>query len=289
MKLRLIYEILSHHYINRKTVTKPMDLSEGKRMLVMATGKSANEYWDNPDVQDKFKDYDMLVMNRSIYKMEEQIFQKKPKYFAACDPIYWGEESASVNSNLAKDTFQKTKDVLERIDWECFLVTSIYEKFSIKNDKIHIIRLNATIYESDTQFCYKLYRGNFCCPSLKNVGQLAIYFGITFGYKELAVIGMDFDFFKNLFCDDNCLVGLYAEHQYDRIDGKVVEAHFSKEKYGTINNSVLAKYLLNISDTFKTYGRLGLYAEKMGSKIVNYSTESMIDCYEKRKLRGSEV
>lgn len=284
MKPGIIYEMIFHHYINKKKVTRPFDLSNGKKLLIMATGKSAGEYWDYPSNQERFKEYDMLVMNRSIYKMEKEVFEKKPRYFAACDPIYWGEGSSSVNGALVAETYQKTTAVLEKVDWDCYLITSIHEKFALKNEHIHIIRLNATIYDSNSEMCYKLYKGNFCSPPIKNVGQLALYFGITFGYKELAVMGMDFDFFKNLFCDENCLVGLYAEHQYDKIDGKVVEAHFSKEKYGTINNSVLAKYLLNISDTFGAYGKLSLYAEKMGGKIINYSIESMLDCYEKRRM-----
>lgn len=288
MKISMIYEMIAHHYINKKRVTRPMDLSNGKKLLIMATGKSANEYWENPRNQEKFKDYDMLVMNRSIYKMEEQIFQKRPRYFAACDPIYWGEKSDSVDQELVNVTYQETKRVLEKIDWECYLVTSIFEKFDLRNNKIHIIRLNATTYDVESDWCYTLYEGNFASPPINNVGQLAIYFGITFGYKELAVVGMDFDFFKNLFCDADCLVGLYAEHQYDGKDGKVVEAHFDKEKYGTINSSVLAKYLRHISATFSAYGKQELYARKQGCKIINYSIDSMLDCYEKRRMSDCE-
>lgn len=284
MKINLIYEMLAHHYINKKKVSRPEDLSKGRKLLIMATGKSANEYWKNQKNQEKFKDYDMLVMNRSIYKMEEQIFEKKPKYFAACDPIYWGQKSDSVAQGLADTTFQKTKDVLERINWDCYLVTSIHERFQIQNDRIHIIRLNSSFYDADSDKYFKFYKNNFLCPSIKNVGQLAIYFGITFGYKELALVGMDFDFFKNLFCDEKCLVGLYAEHQYDDKDGKAVEAHFTREKYGTLNNSVLAKYLLDISETFRVYGELELYARSQGSRIINHSVNSMVDCYEKRRI-----
>lgn len=280
--------MIAHHYINKKKVTRGSDLSNGKKLLILATGKSANEYWDNQGNQVEFEDYDILIMNRSIYKMEAQIFKKRPKYFAACDPIYWGAGSVAVSKELIADTYQRTKTVLEKIDWECYLVTTIHERFNLKNKNIHIIRLNASAYHSNSKICYQLYKNNFCSPSIKNVGQLAIYFGITFGYKELALIGMDFDFFKNLFCDENCLCGLYAEHQYDRLDGKRVEAHLSQEKYGSISNSVLAKYLLNISDTFVSYGILSMYAETMSSKIINYSTESMIDCYEKKRMGRKE-
>lgn len=284
MKMHSIYEMIAHHYLNKKKVTKPIDLSQGKKLLIMATGKSANDYWENIENQKKFKDYDLLVMNRSIYKMEKQILEKKPRFFAMCDSIYWGGQKISVSQELAEETYRRTKEMLEKIDWECFLLTSIQERFDFVNEKVHIIRLNATTYEADKEISYRLYAKNFCSPSIRNVGQLAIYFGITFGYKEIAIVGMDFDFFKNLFCDIKGRVGLYAEHQYDKIDGNVVEAFFTKENFGTINNSVLAKYLVNIADTFSGYGKLGIYAEKMGSRVINYSVSSMIDCYEKRSL-----
>ena len=66
MKLSLLYEILAHHYINRKRVTLPENMSNGKKLLVLATGTSANSYWKEGRWKEKFVDYDVLIMNRSI-------------------------------------------------------------------------------------------------------------------------------------------------------------------------------------------------------------------------------
>lgn len=282
MNLGLIYEMFAHHYVNKKKVTKVTDLSAGKRLLILATGKSANQYWNKKKNQEQFEDCDILVMNRSIYKMEEEIFRLRPKYFAACDSIYWGNyREASVNKGLAKDTYLRTKEVLEKVDWELYLITTIHEKFDFVNENVHIIRINASAYQREDRRDYKLYKANFCSPVIFNVAQLAIYFGITFGYKQLELVGIDFDFIKNLYCDNECRVGLTAEHQYDTKGEKVVEVVFDKNKKGDINGSVLAKYLLETADTISSFAKLNLYAQEYGCKITNYSMNSLLDCYEK--------
>ena len=289
LNINSLYEILAHHYINRKKVTKVSDMSMGKRLVVLATGKSANEYWSCASIQKKFLSDDILVMNRTIYKMRDQIFKLRPKYLAICDPIYWGNiSSAAVNHDLATDTYKKTKEVLEEVDWKCFLITTIHESFDFNNPNVQIVRLNTTNRETKSEFDYWLYKYNFCSPIIQNVAQLAIYFGITFEYKEIALIGIDFDFIKNLFCDKNCIVGLTAEHQYDVQGEATVTAYFTKERKGDINNSVLAKYLYEIAVTIGCFGKLSIYAQKQGCRIVNYSENSLIDCYEKKNLRDKE-
>lgn len=279
----MLYEIISHHYLNKKRVTKPYSISTNKKLLILATGTSANEYWNADKKGEQFSEYDILVMNRSIYKMEEEIFNLKPRYFAACDSVYWGnDKTASVTKNVVRETYLRTKEVLEKVDWDMYLITTIHEKFDFNNKHIHIIRLNASVYNSGKERDYKLYKGNFCNPGLYNVAQLAIYFGITFKYKKIGIAGMDFDFIKNLYCDDKCRVGLCAEHQYDKEGQAKIEVVFEPEKKGTVNGSVIAKYLYDTADTFAAFGKLGEYADRQGCKILNYSKRSLVDCYEKK-------
>lgn len=285
MKLYSIYEMMAHHYINRKKVTIPYDISEGKGLLVLATGPSANDYWDSPEVQAKFSDYDVLVMNRTIYKMEEQVFKLKPKYFAVCDPVYWGgSANVGLDPKVLKETKERFSEVIEKVDWDCYLITSIQEQFHIENSHVRMIRINMTVCNDDNNLAYKLYEGNYASPALANVGQFAIYFGITFKYRKVALVGMDFDFFKNLYCDIDCNVGSVYAHQYDKQGSKVISGVLNKKSVGDINGSLIAKYLMTIADTFASFGKMNLYAERVGCEIINYSPESMIDCYEKRSL-----
>ena len=285
MRISLLYEILAHHYINRKRVTLPGNMSNGRKLLILATGTSANGYWQEKRCKDKFSDYDVLIMNRSIYKMEKEIFKLRPKYFAACDSIYWGSfADTAVNKDIAQDTYRRTKEVLEKVDWEMYLVTTIHEKFDFKNDNVHIIRINASAYSTDSARDYALYKGNYCSPHIYNVAQLAIYFGITFDYKEIALVGLDFDFIKNITCDEKCRIGLTADHQYDKEGEKKISVVFDRAKKGVVNNSLLAKYLYEIADTIASFGKLSMYAEKEGCRIVNYSVDSLLDCYEKENI-----
>ena len=283
MKIQMVYEMIAHHYINRKRVTLPCDMSNGKKLLILATGTSANEFWDNCCWRrGNFEEYDIMVMNRSIYKMKEQVFRMKPKYFAACDSIYWGANAKKrISEELAIETYQKTKEVLEEINWDCFLITTIQEKFCFTNPKVKIIRINATDYDSSHSWAYWLYKNNFAQPAVHNVAQLGIYYGVTFGYKELGLVGIDFDFIKNIYCNKDCKVGVHAEHQYEE---KATRVFLDSEVVGLYNNSVMAKYIYQTAEAIACFGKLSMYAERMNCKIYNYSLESLLDCYEKKSL-----
>lgn len=285
MKLLSIYEMIAHHYINRKKVTLPVDMANDRKLMILATGTSANEFWNNVDYYlNKYKQYDYLVMNRTIYKMKEQVMKIKPKYLAMCDSIYWGAANGAVSQTLALDTYHRTREVLEHIDWECYLVTTIQEKFDFHNDNVKIIRINSTKCEGDERLAYWLYKNNFAHPGIYNVAQLAIYFGITFLYKEIGLVGVDFDFIKNLNCDEECRLYDYAEHQYDKSKEDTIKGYYTSDSTGTIYGSVLAQYIFQTAETFISFGKLSVYAEKNNCKIFNYSLQSLLDCYEKRKL-----
>ncbi len=287
MKIKMIYEMIAHHYINKKKVTLPCDMSDNKKLLILATGTSASEFWnDCAERWKNFQNYDIMVMNRSIYKMKEQIFRLKPKYFAACDSIYWGADPGKkISSKLAEETYQKTKEVLEEINWDCFLITTIQEHFCFTNPKVKIIRINTVDYDSNHSWTYWLYKNNFAQPAVHNVAQLGIYYGITFGYKEVGLVGIDFDFIKNIHCDKECKVGIYAEHQYE---GKATSVYLDRDVVGLYNNSVMAKYIYQTAEAIACFGKLSMYAERMNCKIYNYSLNSLLDCYEKKSLDGQE-
>lgn len=285
MKLSSIYEMIAHHYINRKKVTIPTDLAKSRKLMILATGTSANEFWNNVDLYlDKYKQYDYLVMNRSIYKMKDQVMKIKPKYLAMCDSIYWGSTNVAVSQDLALDTYHRAKEVLEQIDWECYLVTTIQEKFDFHNDNVKIIRINSTKCEGDGELVYWLYKNNFAHPGIYNVAQLAIYFGITFLYKEIGLVGIDFDFIKNLYCDENGMLYEYVEHQYDKSKEDGIMEYYTPDNTGTIYGSVMSKYILQTAETFVSFSKMSIYAQKNNCKIVNYSLKSLLDCYEKQKL-----
>lgn len=285
MKIQMLYEMIAHHYINKKRVTFPCDMSNGKKLLILATGTSASEFWDDrAQCLETLQNYDIMVMNRSIYKMKEQIFRLKPKYFAACDSVYWGEKVGKrISEELAKETYQRTKEVLEEIDWDCFLITTIQEKFDFTNPKVKIVRINTVDFDSNHWWTYWLYKNNFAQPAVHNVAQLGIYYGITFGYKELGLVGIDFDFIKNVYCDKDGKIGIYAEHQYE---GKVTSVYLDRDVVGQYNNSVIAKYIYQTAEAIACFGKLSMYAERMNCKIYNYSLDSLLDCYEKKSLNG---
>lgn len=64
-------------------------------------------------------------------------------------------------------------------------IQMVYEM--IAHHYMKIIRINATDYDSNHSWTYWLYKNNFAQSAVHNVAQLGIYYGITFGYKELGL------------------------------------------------------------------------------------------------------
>lgn len=285
IKFTEIYEMIAHHYLNRKKVSNidGVDLKQGNKLLIVATGNTAIPFWSNEVEKFKFKDYDILIMNRTVYKMKEQVYKLRPRYIALCDPIYWGgTSSVTLDEGIRNETYDKTKEMLESITWKCYLLTTIHEKFIINNPYVEIIRMNATEINTNSNWDYKLYRRNYANPGIRNVGQLAIYSGITLGYKEIGILGMDFDFIKNIHCDKDCRLWDFAEHSYDKGESSKVITYLDNK--GNINGSVLAKYFYEYYRTLSSFGKLNLYAKNENCEIINYSVDSLLDCFKKQKI-----
>lgn len=285
IEIKKIYEMIAHHYLNSKRVTNVENVEHGEKLLILATGNSARPFWGDKAVRDKFADYDILIMNRSIYKMKELVYELKPKYFALCDPIYWGgKNSIFLSDNIKNETYEKTRQIFENVNWNCYLLTTIHECFDFNNHYVKILRMNATEVNEDKKIDYRLYCGNYANPGMHNVAQLAIYGGITLGYKKIGILGMDFDFIKNIHCDENCNLWDYADHQYDDGENDKIITYLEKEKKGSINGSVLANYLYEYYRTVSTFGKLRMYANEQKCEIINYCIESMLDCFKKERL-----
>lgn len=285
INLYTMYSVLYHRYVSKVQPTKVSDLSQGRKLMLLGTAPSANEFWHSEELRSKYADHDMVVMNRSIYKMRDEVFRMKPRYFAVADPIYWGEANPNgVDPKVLRETKEQFEDVMNHVDWDCYLITYEYAKIHFHNDHVHVIRINVTTELKDEPMTYRLYASNDCGSYFHNVGLVSLYFGLTFGYKEIGLVGMDFDFFKGVYCDENGEVGEVLHHQYDEKDAPLIHEVYRRGIYPEINGSMVAWCLRNLSDTLASFGQMGIYANYQGAKIINYSPNSMIDCYEKRTL-----
>ena len=275
----------SIYTIVKAPVSKPFRIGEGKKLLILANGPSASVFWETEEVRAEFSSYDIMCMNAAIFNKKEEIFRLKPRFFILLDPSFLSYGSNGVQTEREQDESlgKKTYDVLEKINWNAYLITNNLGEIAIKNENLFIIRLNKNTIRPKRSSYYKLYKKNIANPGIDTVLEGAIFWGITYGYKEIALLGTEFSLFKNIVVDENNTTFHYNTHFYENGLRDPNAIAVTKAKYG-FEGSAVAYDLRRISNCFAMFFELNKYAEFCGCKIYNYTKDSMIDAFERRRL-----
>lgn len=252
-------------------MTKPCKL--GSKILFLATAPCVQDYFDYPSVREQFKDYDLACINYMIEHSQKEIFEWKPKYFMLFDPIFYSgsRDSESVDYNPEKD---KVSSILNRIDWECYVVTSVLADFELINPKVKFIYISC-LEKSYKPYLFSLYKRNLINMGIYNVVQGALYFAITFGYEDISILGCTY---RNLPAEmtEQGLRVLDHTHYYNlnREENIIDFSQIAKYK-----NGFMVDLYERAVRSHTCFWNLRRYAEKFGAKITNYSEGSMIDAF----------
>lgn len=269
-KVRSLNQLL---FTNKITRPKKM----GDKILLLATAPCVSDFFEYESVREQFKDYDLAFINYMIYYSQEEVFLYKPKYFILIDAIFYDDEF--FKDKPYNPEKKKVVDVLERIDWECYVVTSVFADFGVKNEHVKFIRLSCftSSYKKSTR---TLFQKNYLNTGIFNVVQGALYFAITFQYKKIAVLGCTY---KNLemFMDVDGLHILEHNHYYDLTKKEIIitNEELDKRETGYIENLDRRAHISS-----KILWDLKKYAMDMKAEVVNYSEGSMVDSIRMGKL-----
>lgn len=276
--------------LNNYKLIKKLDLKD--KLLIVATGPSANLFWNNSSVQSKFKSYDILVMNDAIFELEEYFINIKPKIIALCDPMYFGVPLNSSRSVQQQCRFisRKVNNILKKIDWPVILITNWSGKVAscMKNPYITIVRLNRNKVNILNKVTCFLASKNLIHFGQNNVVHTALYFGIIAKYKKVALLGVEYNSIKYLNIDDNGIVSTVTTHCYDNLQKKSTITPtdiLSYYKEYRENDSVVVSFLERTTESLKIFCLLRKFSEYSGEcKIINYTPDSLVDSFERRKL-----
>lgn len=269
-KIRSLNQLL---FTNK--ITKPKKM--GDKILLLATAPCVSDFFEYESVREQFKDYDLAFINYMIYYSQKEVFLYKPKYFILIDSIFYDDDF--FNEKLYNPEKKKVVDVLEKIDWECYVVTTVFADFGIKNEHVKFIRLSCFTanYKKGTR---TLFRKNFLNTGILNVVQGALYFAITFQYKKIAVLGCTYKSLE-MFMDVDGLHILEHNHYYDLAKEEIIitNEELDKRETGYIENLDERAHISS-----KILWELKKYAMDMKAEVVNYSEGSMVDAIRMGKL-----
>lgn len=249
----------------------------GNKILFLATAPCVKDFFEYESVREQFADCDIACINYMLVYSTKEIFEIKPKYIILFDPIFYDDSFfPGMTHNPEKEA---VVNILEKIDWNCYLVTSTLADFGIKNGMIQYVRLSC--FEVPyKKIWHPFYKHNWINMGIYNVMQGALYFAVTFGYKDIAILGCTYQIGKLHMEDDGLHIDGYR-HYYnlERTHEVISMEVLNKSKESSVANIYARGY-----KSLMCFWNLKRYADSFGAKIVNYSEGSAIDAFECGKL-----
>lgn len=256
-------------------LSKPMKM--GEKILLLATAPCVEDFFKYESVRKQFEGYDLAFINYMLVYSENEVMEYKPKYIILLDPIFYRSDyfgEGKINTEK-----EKVVTVLEKIDWECYLLTSVLADFGLKNQNIKYVRLSC-FEVAYHKWALPLYKKNLVNMGLYNVMQGALYFAVTFGFKTIAVLGCTYKQ-ADLHIEED---GLHIEgypHYYnlDRTHEIIPIEVLNKLKESSVAQIYARGY-----KSLMCFWNLKKYADLFGAQIINYSEGSAIDAFSCGKL-----
>lgn len=236
------------------------------KSIILANGPSLREYL--PAFK-REEGVDLWIVNN--FPLSSYFFRIKPHYWVLTDPIYFSSDFYGIDSNAIEIV-----KIMNNVDWPIKVFIPQYVKSNIplirdiNNKYVSFINYNLTPvsgFHSFENYCFKNFWG---LPLPQNVLNTAIYLCISLGYSYVELYGAEHSWIKTLYINNFNQVCMDDKHCYDEKKTERVD------DFGAID-----KWLFCFARAFKTHRRLRIYADLQGCKIINRTSESFIDAYER--------
>lgn len=202
----------------------------------------------------------------------------KPEIYFLIDPVFFKNDWKSYD--IANSTLSCIK---QKTNWDLLLIIPRKWKNSkslkqlSNNTNISIGYINYVPFVGKLNFIKKsLLKLELSTPVLQNVLIAAIYFGVNRKYKEINLFGTDHTWLNDLVVDENNIVYLKDHHFYESKTIQLVNSDKTPKK--------AYFFISQIQTMLKEYSVLDSYAKEMGITIINYTVNSHIESFEKKKI-----
>ncbi|TRX46498.1 hypothetical protein FNW54_03260 [Bacteroides sp. HF-5092] len=244
-------------------------------MVILANGPSLKEVLPEIGVKKEFDNVEFTVMN--FFAFDSAFLRIRPRFYCLADPMYIRADSR----------YEEVKKLFlflqEKVDWDMNLYIpkgfgkkNFLRYSSLTNPYIHIVTVNATIYEGFECWRHWLYKKNLAMPLISTVAQLGIYVAINSGFQNVSLYGVEHNMICSLFVNSENQLCNRMEHFYDH---SVVLKPIIKAD--TNEQFKITDYLTEMGALFRGHDLLANYAKLLDVRVTNCTTVSMIDSYDR--------
>jgi len=254
-------------------------LKKKDSVVVLANGPSFTKTYE--DHKDFLKDKETLCVNMfPISPLYEEI---KPRYTIISGPNIWQENLGEENSNFFLKLFEA---IANKTSWEMVFFIPCearnwkrWQQILSSNKNITISYYNNTPIEGWKWFQHLMFDWKTGMPRPQNIIIPSLYMLIQLKYKKIYLWGVDHSWLKEITVTEDNVPLVSHKHFYDESEVKPVAMHMHGKGQRKLHE-IIYKFM----KTFESYFILKDYADTKGITIINNTTDSLIDAFEKQKL-----
>lgn len=260
----------------------PMREKQGKRIVIIGNGPSLNPTMDKYEYEVQHAECMMVNFSAST-PMFERI---KPCLYVFSDAGWHSKpELTDMVRRLVDSIVSKTQWPMTMVMPASFCNWWALEELR-KNKNITIWFDYGRWLELPEEETFRYFDNNVLTPPSNTVLTYCLYLALYWGYEETYIVGADTSFSISAYVGqkDN-VVYTIDPHFYENNDVQKPET-IDPEKLGRPYGMNMEQYMHMCYMHFYEYGLLARYAKWKGLKVYNASEFSMIDCFERKKLRN---
>ncbi len=255
--------------------------SHHQEAVILGNGPSLRNFL--PNHQDFLKNKDVWAVN--LFSTTPWFEKIKPAKYVVSAPEYWLDEVEEDFQKWRTDLFSS---LAEKTRWpmDFFIPVAAkgkgdWQKMLDNNKHIRIIFYNTMPVEGFKWFRYALYDRKFGMPRPHNVMIPSLMNAILSGYEKIYVTGIDHDWLQYLSVQEDNTVYLIQKHFYDE-EGNLKPAVMKKMGKGQRKmHEILEKFYYS----FRAYHEIAAYSTHKNTRIYNITPGSMVDAFERMKLK----
>lgn len=279
----IYYKVKKRLFPKKQPVYLPLPKIEHEknRMVVIGTGPSLNKTLEQ--YMPQLLQSDCVMVN---FSANTPLFEQlKPAYYVMMDPGWIKREK-----DLKEPIHACVNAIVTRTMWPMKLILPYHlhswwavDEFK-KNENITVFFDGGEWHPLQGKRLYEALDENRVSPPTNTVLTYCIYMSLYWGYEETYLVGADTSFLKDIYVGqkDNVLYTIDT-HYYDNngVCPEPTDPDFKGHPYGL----KMEKFLEMCQGMFCEYNLMAQYAKWKGLKVYNASEYSMIDCFERKKLK----
>jgi len=227
-----------------------------------------------------------MLRNSNVFAInafaKTELFQLiRPQHYFYIDPDLWRE---NVPEALVKEREILIEILTKKTDWEMFFYVPweaynncIFKNNFINHKNIVLVPINITPVKGFQKISFFLYKLNLGMPRPQNVLIASIFISINLGFKKIHILGCDHSWIENIKVNHLNQVCIKDEHFYDSTEIKLVP--WIKDRDNNVYK--MHEVLMFFVHTFYSHHLIREYADFSKTKILNITSNSHIDVYER--------